>query len=161
MCLDGKFVHWNTHVFVLTITITCSKKTTSFITYSINKHIFIGSEPLSAQSLFCDIHWLARDYLRHTRASQCISRFDDFTYCYFDVYMLMPDVDLIAKISIETIDYYYNKTSVDYWVIEYNVDIHHWLSILTSATASVSIGILWWIFDDNCIISNVLHNLSK
>ena len=27
----------------------------------------------------------------------------------------------------------------------YDVDIHHWLPILTSAIASVNIGFLWWI----------------
>ena len=39
----------------------------------------------------------------------------------------------------------YNKTIVDYWGIGYDVDIHHWIPILTSAIASVNIGIVWLI----------------
>ena len=42
-------------------------------------------------------------------------------------------------------DKLYNKTIVDYWSTEYDADIHHWIPLLTSAFASVSIGILWWI----------------
>ena len=42
-------------------------------------------------------------------------------------------------------DKLYNKTILDYWAMGYNVNIHHWIPILTSAIASVSHGILWWI----------------
>ena len=42
-------------------------------------------------------------------------------------------------------DQLYNKTIIDYWVIGYDIDIQHWIPILTSAFASVNIGILWWI----------------
>ena len=43
-------------------------------------------------------------------------------------------------------DKLYNKTIIDYWGSEYDVDIHHWIPILTSAIASVNIGILMCIW---------------
>ena len=39
----------------------------------------------------------------------------------------------------------YNKIIIDYWGIRYDIGIHHWIPILTSAIALVNIGILWWI----------------
>ena len=54
----------------------------------------------------------------------------------FDFWDIGYDVD---------IHHWINKTSTDYWDIEYDVDIHHKIPVLTSASASVNIGMLWWI----------------
>ena len=53
-------------------------------------------------------------------------------------------LSVIATV-IKKKDKLYNKTIIDYWGIGYDVDIHHWIPILTLAIASVNIGILWWI----------------
>ena len=39
----------------------------------------------------------------------------------------------------------YDKTVIDYYVFEYNVDNLHLIPILTLAITSVNISILWWI----------------
>ena len=53
-----------------------------------------------------------------------------------------PALIIIATV-IKGKDKLYNKAITDYWSIGYDVDIHHWIPILTSAVASVNIGIHW------------------
>ena len=56
----------------------------------------------------------------------------------------------------------YNKTIVDYCVIGYDVDIHRWIPILTTAITSVNIGIFggYHVISNNTIVNFYISTAS-
>ena len=55
--------------------------------------------------------------------------------------LMMSDAHFIAKSTYGNWDYIIKQLLV----IGYDIDIHHWIPILTTATAPVNNGILRWI----------------
>ena len=114
---------------------------------SINKHSFIASNMLPAQSIFLAQKW------HYLRASKSIPSFDDVASSDAHIYvwflyqwgLVLTVIAIVIKRKDKL--HVYSKTIVDYWGVGYDLDIHHRIQMLTSAITSVNIGILWWILD--------------
>ena len=78
-----------------------------------------------------------------------------FTFFYINGGLLLTVIASVIKRK----DKLCYKTIIDYCGIKYDVFIHYRIPILTSAIASVNIGILWWIGGYHVIPNNSVVNI--